>query len=151
MDVHCHGQLALALDLSRGGEIWGGTVHKAVTKKAESLLLHFPPIQPEFCHFLLVFPRFATEPNPFSFPPFPTRGNVRHKTFRTTRTANSIGKEGRKGERGKEGGGRRRNGIESFAGVSGPDGPRSSSLKCSGHLCLWPRLHSYIPFPNTFR
>ena len=92
--MHCHGQLTL--DLSKGGEIWGGTVHDTELRQkgAERLCRRRRArILPLSC-----FPldsQVATEPNSFRFPPFPTRGNARHKTFRTTRTtANSVGREG---------------------------------------------------------
>ena len=54
--MHCHGQLTL--DLSKGGEIWGGTVHDTELRQkgAEGLCRRpLPSSEPEFCRFL-VFP-----------------------------------------------------------------------------------------------
>ena len=142
--MHCHGQLTL--DLSKGGEIWGGTVHDTELRQkgAERLCRRRRArILPLSC-----FPldsQVATEPNSFRFPPFPTRGNARHKTFRTTRTANSIGsrKEGGKGGRREEG---RRDGIQSFA-VLDRTARRaragSSAAGTFGHVCA--RTYSSLP------
>ena len=77
-----------------------GSRHGAQTKRGRRTLsaAALPPIERARILPLSCFPldsQVATEPNSFRFPPFPTRGNARHKTFRTTRTtANSVGREG---------------------------------------------------------